>query len=72
MDTDRLEEITPVILRREQKAQGVTIPAGTRGVIMKVYDDGAYVVEFFTPRAMLTLERQDIIQIQFAGQGQPC
>ncbi len=38
-----------VRLRTPQVSDDMTFPAGTRGVIVDVYEDGSYGVEFSTP-----------------------
>ncbi len=44
-----LDRFAPVKLRVEQTEGGVRFPAGTRGVIVDVYDDGTCGVEFGSP-----------------------
>ena len=54
-------EFTTVTLKRIVEVHGVTLPAGSRGVIMGVYDDGlAYEVEFDSPHVVVTIEHENL------------
>jgi hypothetical protein len=56
------EELSEVVLTRPIEVQGVSMPAGARGVVMAAWGDGlAYEVEFETPQhAVLTVEGEDL------------
>jgi hypothetical protein len=56
------EELSEVTLARPIKVQGVSMPAGARGVVMAAWADGlAYEVEFESPQhAVLTIEGEDL------------
>ena len=56
-----IQELAEVSLTRAVTVQGVSMPAGARGVVMAAYADGqAYEVEFAEPHAVLTIEGWDL------------
>ncbi len=58
----RFAAFAPVILRHDVLDDGVVFPAGTRGIVVEIHDDGvAYEVEFSHPAEMvLTLTPDDL------------
>jgi hypothetical protein len=59
------EEYSSVILTRDIEEDGVTYPAGTRGVIVEVRDDGVnYLVEMNDPVfAVITVTVDDLAPV---------
>jgi hypothetical protein len=55
------EDFTTVTLTHPVEVQGVSMPAGARGVVMAAWADGmAYEVEFESPHVVLTIEGADL------------
>ena len=57
----QFKELSSVILKRYVDDQGIFMPAGSRGVVVHVYEDDFYEVEFTTPKhAVLTIESDNL------------